>query len=115
MGTLKYGRPQRNYQVDDRMLAHLAVVLIKKLRGDEAFWFSISTADGPVVLCMSGKVPLRFEFVDSRSISINRDWVHAIEQSAHDPLGFRAVDEPPTWPRTPDAVPERYRERALQG
>lgn len=98
MGMFRYGSPGRSCEFDDRTLAHLAVVIIDKLHRGEAFSFSFWGADGPTTLSLSRGVPLRFDFDDSARVSINRDWVLAMERAAHTVEGLRVVAEPPTRP-----------------
>lgn len=110
MGTLRYGGPEIACEFDDRTLAHLAVVIIDKLRHGEAFWFSFAGQDGPTTLWISLAIPLRFDFADPRPTTINRGWITALERAAQSVHGLRVLAEPPVRP--PQDVAAREHELA---
>lgn len=109
MGTLAYGSPEHLCTIDDRVLAHVQIVIIDKLRHGEHFAFSFDAGDigAPATLWMSPCIPLRFEFADHRKIEINRGWLHALERAARSVSGLRVVPEPPVLRALPTGPPVR--------
>jgi hypothetical protein len=83
---------------DDRLLAHLQIVIGMKLRRRESFYFSWKddqrVGNGRTTLWLHPAIPLVFKLYDSRPPSINRAWIQALEQTANSPAGLHIVDEP---------------------
>jgi len=83
---------------DDRLLAHLQIVIASKLRRGESFNFSWrddpDMGDGRTILWLHPSVPLIYKFFGSRPPVINRAWIEALSQSANTPAGLRIVPEP---------------------
>ena len=94
MGSLHYGSPPTSYQLDDRALAHVELVVLAKLRRNESFAFSL---DGPkggrTTIWVSAASTLRFEF-DETTHEINRLWLDELIDSANTTTGLRVVPEP---------------------
>ncbi|WP_382303845.1 ATP-dependent DNA ligase [Herbiconiux sp. UC225_62] len=65
--------------MDDRLLAHLRIVLVSKMRNHEAFTVSwsmeVSQGGGRETLWVHPSIPLRFRFFGSRPPAINRAWI----------------------------------------
>ena len=93
MGRLRYGYPERQCELDDRTLAHLAVVIFDELRRGEGFSVSLP-GDDEKTLWVSRGVPLRFDFDDSARISINREWVLTMQRTVHSVHALSVVAEP---------------------
>ncbi|WIB72515.1 ATP-dependent DNA ligase [Curtobacterium sp. MCBD17_026] len=83
---------------DDRVLAHLQIVIASKLRRGEGFIFSWrdnqDTGDGRTALWMAPGIPLAFKYNGGRHPSINRNWVEALHQASIATAGLRIVPEP---------------------
>lgn len=83
---------------DDRVLAHLQIVIVAKLRRQEAFAFSWSKpredGSGRASLWLHPAIPLVFTFSGGRSPTINREWIDALMNSANSSAGLRIVPEP---------------------
>ena len=83
---------------DDRVLAHLQVVITAKLRRGESFAFSWNDSrdigSGRTTIWLSESVPLSFRFFGSRPPQINRAWVEHLTQTANSAGGLRIVPEP---------------------
>jgi hypothetical protein len=97
VGALLYGDRQRRFEIDDRTLAHLQLVISAKLRRREAFFFSVREDDpaaGRVSIWMSPAVPLHFKYYGSRPPMINRRWVEALHDAANSSAGLILVAEP---------------------
>lgn len=98
MGKFSYGSNGREIEIDDRLLTHLKIVMLSKLRRQESFAFSwVSDSEhgsGRVTVWLSPGVELEFAFDDAPSPAINRAWVQALNSTAeHGELAM--VPEPP--------------------
>ena len=95
MGTLQYDGDRIEF--DDRLLAHLQIVIVKKLRGGDSFvmsWLNaLSVGDGRTSIWLDHTIPLRFNFNGSRSPVINREWLQVLERSADSSAGLIVVGE----------------------
>ena len=97
MGALLYGDRQRRFEIDDRTLAHLQLVISAKLRRRESFFFSFRDENdgaGRVSIWMSPMVPLHFKYYGSRQPVINRRWVEALHGAANSSAGLIVLEEP---------------------
>lgn len=83
---------------DDRVLAHLQVVIGSKLRRGEAFHFSWrddpSIGDGRTTVWLHSQASLVYKFHGSRQPTLNRSWVDALAYAANSPTGLYLVPEP---------------------
>ena len=97
MGKLIYGSMATSVDIDDRVLAHLRVAMMTKLRRGEPFMFDVEMGEGlgRRSLWLHPSVPLQFHFHGSRSPRINRAWVEALLQAAGSPSGLTVLPEPP--------------------
>lgn len=96
MGYLIYGAGAE-YEIDDRVLAHLKIAVVAKLRLQESFLlnWSLSPSDGSgrVSLWLSPSVPLQFRFSGSKPPELNRLWLQALAHSAHSSRGMILLAE----------------------
>jgi hypothetical protein len=73
--------------MDDRLLAHLRVVMVSKMRNHEAFTVSwsmdVSQGGGRETLWVHPSIPLRFRFFGSRPPAINRAWIDLMLTAAN--------------------------------
>jgi hypothetical protein len=98
MGSLHYGSPPTSYELDDRALAHVELVVLAKLRRNESFALSLDTAKGGrSTIWVNSASTLRFEF-DGASHEINRQWLDELIDSANTTTGMRVVPEPEKAP-----------------
>jgi len=83
---------------EDRLLAHLQLVIGAKLRRREAFHFTWkddkSIGDGRTVVWVHPSVSLVYKFYGSRHPAINRAWIEALMYTANSPTGLYVVPEP---------------------
>ncbi len=97
MGRLTYDSTL-TADFDDRVLAHLQVVIGAKLRRGESFQFSWrddpATGEGRSSLWMDQSVPLAFKYYGSRAPVLNPAWVEALMLAANSVSGLRIVPEP---------------------
>jgi hypothetical protein len=81
----------------DRVLAHVEVVVISKLRRRECFAISWREAaeigDGRSTIWCDPSIPLRFRFEGSRQPIINREWAERMVLAAASSTGLVITDE----------------------
>jgi hypothetical protein len=95
MGKLVYGEGEFSLELDDRLLAHLQIVIGAKLRRREAFYFTwISSADKRNSIWIQHSIPLRYHYEDAAQHQINREWLEALTVSANGASGLAVSDEP---------------------
>jgi hypothetical protein len=95
MGTLTYDTIVIEFE--DRLLAHLQIVIVNKLRRRESFAMSwrdsTDVGDGRSAIWIDPSIPLYFKFDGSRVPSINREWVEDLAESAAGPQGLIVTGE----------------------
>lgn len=98
MGQLVYGAHSDSVEIDDRVLAHLKVVMLTKLRRHEGFPFSFDydarSGGGRTTLWISPTSSLQFRFDGSRQPAINKAWLDILMTSANGVDGLRLMSEP---------------------
>ena len=98
MGKLTY-EGNLHVEFDDRVLAHLQIVIGSKLRRGEAFHFSwrddVSVGDGRTTIWVHPRSSLVYKYYGSRRPTLNRAWIDALAQTANSPSGLYLVPEPP--------------------
>ncbi|MCS5498165.1 ATP-dependent DNA ligase [Cnuibacter physcomitrellae] len=104
MGKLLCG-PHVVVEFDDRVLAHLQVVITAKLRRGESMLFSWrdspESGDGRTAVWIHPTVDIAFKYYGHRKPTINGAWVDALMLEANKPGGLQLVEEP----QTSDGVP----------
>lgn len=97
MGKLAYDRAL-TVDFEDRVLAHLQIVIGMKLRRGDSFHFSWrddkSIGDGRTSVWLHPAIPLVYKFYGSKPPVINPAWIHALELSANTTQGLMIVPEP---------------------
>jgi hypothetical protein len=82
---------------DDRLLAHLQVVIGAKLKRGDSFSFSwadsSAVGSGRSVIWLHPGVPVAFKYY-SRSQALNMAWVEAMMVTANSPGGLHSITEP---------------------
>lgn len=95
MGKLIYGHNEV-IDIEDRLLAHLKMAIVTKLRRDEKFSLSwVHEGAGRSTIWIHPSIPLQFRFDGSRQPALNRAWVEALLTSANSTGGLQLVPEPP--------------------
>jgi hypothetical protein len=101
MGTLTYG--SATIEFEDRLLVHLQIVIVNKLRRRESFSMSwrdsTEVGDGRSSIWLDPSIPLYFKFDGSRIPAINQEWLERLSDSASSSTGLIVTDE--------DGSPER--------
>ncbi|MBZ4486352.1 ATP-dependent DNA ligase [Microbacterium sp. cx-55] len=97
MGKFTYDT-QISATFDDRLLAHLQIVIGTKLRRSEPFYFTwrddASVGSGRTAVWMHAGATMTFKFHGSRQPKINRAWIEALTATADSPRGLYVVSEP---------------------
>lgn len=94
MGQLLYGSPPESFDVDDRTLAHLEIVVLAKLRRHEALSLALpAPTGGRTTVWLSPASTLLFRY-DAGGHDINRAWLEELMDAANTAAGLRIVPEP---------------------
>lgn len=97
MGKFTYETGVR-VDFEDRLLAHLQIVIVSKLRRGEPFLFTwvddVSLGNGRTAVWMHPAAGLTFKFYGSRRPAINTAWVDALAFTANTMHGLHTVPEP---------------------
>jgi hypothetical protein len=95
MGTLFYG--PRTYELDDRVLANLQVIVSMKLRRHESFFVSWKSPDGSEAgrqsIWLDNGIHLAFEYDSDIIPTMNGEWAEAFARSAQTGFGLQLTDE----------------------
>jgi len=104
---------------DDRILAHLQIVIVQKLRRGESFllsWPNVGEPGGHSSAWLHPSIPLYFRFCGGHAPSINESWLHCLSESANSSAGLVVTGEERSLlaaaPR-PASLPLRRREGYL--
>jgi hypothetical protein len=96
MGALVYGGHQI-IEFDDRLLAHLQIVIASKLRRREGFFLSwkeeVHAGSGRVAIWIDPSIPLMFRFDEEASSGINRDWLESLTLASNSARGLVVTEE----------------------
>jgi len=96
MGYLVYDGDTR-VTFDDRVLTHLEVVIVNKLRRKESFAVSWrepqDNGSGRTTIWLDVSIPLRFRYDGSRAPKLSREWVERMAESATSATGLIVTDE----------------------
>jgi len=94
VGELIYDSNGNASTFDDRVLAHLQVVIIDKLRRGEKFPFTfLDEHRRERTLMMSPAVPLQFVYSSTREPQLNEAWLQRLAQLAGTTAGLVLVPE----------------------
>jgi hypothetical protein len=97
MGSFIYDRAAE-FEIDDRSLAHLQVVILNKLRRRESF--ALDLGDGTTVetVWINESTPLEFRYAGNRQPLLNQLWLESMAGEA----GLNGLLRITPEPRTPD-------------
>ena len=94
MGQLLYGSPPVAFELDDRTLAHVEVVVLAKLRRNESFAFSVTAEDDSrSAIWLNPASIVQFTYADAAQ-PLNREWLDQLIDSANTPSGLKITPEP---------------------
>lgn len=96
MGKILYGSPPEVIEFDDRVLAHLDMVIIAKLRRDEKFTLTWEHEDEDrrSTIWLHPAIPLVFKFDTCARQPLNKAWLEDLMNTANTGAGLRVVPEP---------------------
>jgi hypothetical protein len=101
MGTMTYAS-HVTFEFDDRVLAHVELAILIKLRRREAFLFSwrdgLLDGGGRTAVWIHPAVGLRFQYRERPPGPVDRRWVDALLASAASPGGMVLVAQPERGP-----------------
>lgn len=87
MGTIYYDGADSPIRLDDRILAHLKVVIATKLRRNESFTLSFQHGEdgdlGRTTIWLHPSIPLRFVFDEPEMPEIDPQLVHELANSVN--------------------------------
>lgn len=88
MGRLGYDAAA-SFELEDRVLAHLRMVAMNKLRRGESFMVQISNATGGRTwIFLSPSMPLWFQFYGSRDPRLDTELLESMMRAASGPDGL---------------------------
>lgn len=98
MAKLLYGESGLEIEFDDRVLAHIHIVISAKLRRQEGFFFSWkddpTVGNGRSSIWIEKSIPLYFVFSTPTQHVINKEWLNQLSVSANQTQGLYLSDEP---------------------
>ncbi len=107
MGSLVYGSALE-YEFEDRVLAHLKIAIVTKLRLQESFLLNwvlpVERGSGRMSIWISPSIPLQFRFSGSRPPELNKVWLQALAHSAHSSRGMILMSEDDAIAYLEDAI-----------
>ena len=100
MGSLIYGMAGLEVSFDDRVLAHLEIVIGTKLRRRESFMLSwrdaVEVGDGRSSMWLDTAIPLYFRYSGSRVPLIDKEWLEELMAQASSTRGLVLGEDPAT-------------------
>jgi hypothetical protein len=95
VGSLTCG--QWTVEFDDRLLAHLQIVIVQRLRMQERFMLSwidgVEAGSGRSAVWVHPEGDLYFRFAGSRLPRINEEWLQQLTESARSSRGLVVTTE----------------------
>jgi hypothetical protein len=92
VGTIDYGGSNAPLPVDDRVLAHLKVVMVTKLRRNESFTLTWCPSDdegpGRTTIWVNPSIPLRFVFDSAEPAELSRELITDLANAANSSGGI---------------------------
>lgn len=84
-------------EFDDRVIAHLQIVLVQKFRANEPVLLSwldaLGEGDGRSSVWLTPNAVVRFKFLGSKTPSIDRQWLGSLSGAASSGPGLIVRDE----------------------
>lgn len=96
MGTLSFSAALPEVVIEDRLLAHLHLVISRKFRQRESFFLQIPARQGtsPCLVWLDHKMAIRITYVDDETPPINPEWVSTLLELSYRPTGLVVAPEP---------------------
>ena len=99
----------RAIRVDDRLLAHLQVVVIDKLRRQEKFVLNLTNGQALVTMWLNAFTPMQFVYEGNRPPRINAAWIELLAGEAGLTGVLEVLPEPPEVQPAAEAHPSGMR------
>ncbi|SEB44565.1 hypothetical protein SAMN04489806_0653 [Paramicrobacterium humi] len=97
MAKLFYGANGIEIEFEERVLAHLKIVITTKLRQGESFLFNWQddpeVGDGRSSVWLHPSIPLYFKFDEPVAPELNRRWIDEMFMTANSGPGLRLIPE----------------------
>jgi hypothetical protein len=97
---------------EDRLLAHLQMVIGSKLRRGESFYFTwkddVSIGDGRTSIWLHPHSVLTYKYYGGRQPELNRAWVDALMHTANSARGLYVIPEPAPQRQSGESSDEAY-------
>ena len=94
---------------EDRLLAHLQLVIGAKMRRGESFHFTwkddVTIGDGRTTVWIHPQCSMVYKFYGSRKPAINPAWIAALMYTANSTSGLHVVPEPASMQQVEDLLP----------
>lgn len=95
MGSLTYEGVATKFE--DRLLTHLQIVMVQRLRQDRSFLMSwinaLEIGDGRTSIWVHPHAGIRFTFDGSRVPAIDEHWLEVLSSTADGPRGLIVMNE----------------------
>jgi hypothetical protein len=108
MGTFRYDTVV--VEMDDRLLAHLQLVIVRKVSRGESFLVSWRGGDGSgrgrTAVWIHPTQSLAFQYATEEDVEINSEWLDALMRSANSDRGLVVTREEDAAPTLDRAAPE---------
>lgn len=104
MGSLYYGDDRDPIEIEDRLLAHVKVVMSTKLRRNESFtlsWRHASGTSGRSTIWVQPSIPLRFVFDSPEAETLDPALLTSLANSANSSGGMNITLEHESTASTP--------------
>ncbi len=95
----------RAIRVDDRVLAHLQIVVIDKLRRQEKFVLNLMSGQALVTMWLNCYTPVQFVFEGNRPPRINNAWIELLAGEVGLTGVLQVLPEPSELQQGADARP----------
>lgn len=88
MGTMHYGNDDAGIQIDDDVLAHVAAVVVAKLRRREPFLLTTLSAGGRESVWIHEASTLRWAYESGDAIALDKGRLEAMVRDTNRPSGL---------------------------
>ncbi|MFC7430872.1 MULTISPECIES: RNA polymerase subunit sigma [unclassified Agrococcus] len=92
MGTLHYGIADAGIRIDDETLAHLAAVMVAKLRRHEPFLLTCRSESSREAIWLHGASTVRFSYDEPAPTTLDKARLEAMVKESNRPTGLVLED-----------------------
>lgn len=95
MGMFGYGKSSSSFEIPDRELAHLRVVILGQFRRRAPLMLTLRSESGTVTaLWLHPSISVDFTFDSGEATHLNRDWLATMSRAAASSRGLFLTPEP---------------------